>query len=443
MKRSEAQTSPSLPALPIEILSQIFLGCVDLDGSLTSTDTIDVPLLLTQICHGWRSVAIGTQILWSRLSLNIKPNAAHQASLVSTWLTRSGACPLQIYIMWEQRPFYPSHPVLDLLAQHSHRWRNMFFFLPFEAYESLSSIRGNLPILSELSLGTDCHPMSSPIIDAFEIAPQLRSLECVNLRPESFKLPLQDLSKIPIMDVTVKDCFKILRQAPHLQNGSFIFVDFTTSGAPPRLLFRHDALRELAILTSPWDEQVEVTDLFQFLDVPHLQSLRICNLQWLLTADIHLFLSRVDALETLHLRKNALSEADLLQILAIVPSLKHLTILSTPSSYTITHNFLDCLVWEPTENSLVPRLETLEFSMYTPMGPSFVKLLESRWNVEDTEDELPRASRMEKVTAITDEEFGDDVLGRLESLALEGMTIVIQSPEDGPDSLCDTSHSRE
>lgn len=426
MDPGEEFASPP-PPLPTEILSNIFLHCVDLDGSLNAMNTIDIPLLLTSICSSWRDVAIGTQSLWSRLFLSIKPNAVHQSALVSTWLARSGAHPLQIYIIWETPPFDSSNEVLDALVQHSHHWRNMFFFIPFAAYQSLAPIRGKIPLLTELSLGTDDDLVSSPALDAFEIAPQLRSVECVHLQPDVFKLPWAHLSKIPIMAVTVEDCIDILCRATSLVNSSFIFNGSVTWPVKPVNRLHHRKLRELAILTSPWDTSVNVNKLFRLLTLSSLHSLRICNVRWPFGADILPFLSRINALESLHLRKNALSEDDLHQILRLTPSLKHFTVLLAPSDSTIMRNLLDRLIWRSNaENSLTPKLESIEFTSHGLVGITFVQLLESRWNVNDAL-ECPRVSRLRRVNIITDEEFGEDITNRLENLAAEGMTIIIEA----------------
>lgn len=432
MKSREENISYSGPrALPIEILSKIFHHCTDLDGSLTPVNTIDVPLLLTKICSGWRNVAISTQSLWSRLFLNIQPNATHQTALVSTWLARSGAYPLQIYIIWETPPFYPSHTVLDVLVQHSHHWRNMFFFIPFPAYQSLASIRGNLPMLAELSLGTHDDIVVEPVSDAFEIAPLLQSVECVNLHPDAFKLPWASLTKIPIMAVTVEDSIDILHRATNLENGSFICSSETNLLAKPINPLRHNNMRELAILTTPGDEGVDTHILFRFLTLPRLRLLRICNVQWSFGSCIAPFLSRIDSLESLYLRRNALSEQDLFQILRLVPFLKHLTVRSSSLTYAVTHDLLDRLIWRPTETPLIPRLETLEFTIHSAIGASFVQLLESRWNVENIVDDAPRVSRLIKAHAITNEEFGEDILQRLETLAAAGMNIIIERLDEG------------
>ncbi|KAF9467561.1 hypothetical protein BDZ94DRAFT_1248416 [Collybia nuda] len=417
------------PNLPTEILSTIFLHCADSDGVLNSSNTIDMPLLLTKICSGWRSVAINTQSLWSRLFINIQPNSEHQATLASTWLERSGACPLQIYIIWQTPPFLDSHPVLDIIIQHSYHWRSMFIYLPFAAFNSLYPVRGNLPILSELSLGTDDDLITgAEISDAFEDAPELRSLECVNLNPDLFIFPWATLTKIPIMAVDAEDCIDILHHTFRLENGSFIITHGPSWPSKPPKALQHRRLQELAILTAPFSEGVDTRDVFQFLTLPNLRSLRICNVQSPLGPALVTFLSRIESLETLFLRRIAASDQELLQVLEMVPYLKHLTVLSSP---TMTDHVLDQLIWKPCEETssssftLLPKLETLELSIDAPMGVSLVDLLESRWDADESDEDAPRVARLKEVNVVVAGDLELDIMDELHRLAKAGMKIVI------------------
>ncbi|KAF8881576.1 hypothetical protein BD779DRAFT_1545589, partial [Infundibulicybe gibba] len=70
-----------MDAILSEILSEIFLHS----------------LQLTHICRSWRAAALSTPRMWSRLDLEIsKENAPLDSALLSTWITRSRACPLGI-----------------------------------------------------------------------------------------------------------------------------------------------------------------------------------------------------------------------------------------------------------------------------------------------------------------------------------------------------------
>ncbi|KAF8063297.1 hypothetical protein FPV67DRAFT_1672332 [Lyophyllum atratum] len=431
MENLEACTASlsGTPALPTEILSKIFLQCADIDSSsLTPANTIDVPLLLTKVCRSWRTIAIGTKCLWSRLYLDIKPNAQHQTALVSTWLTRSGTYPLQMYIMWSNPPFTSSHEVLDILIDHSYQWRTVYFFLPMSAYKCLAGVRGKLPMLAELSLGTHEPPDIEPVLKAFEVAPKLRSLECVNLHPYMFEIPWAHLSHIPIMDVAVEDALDILHRAPRLETGSFICTDEREVWTiPPAAPLRHTHLRELAVLAPEWHQDIETRELFRFLTAPRLQSLRICNITWPFGSHLVPFLAKVDALESLYLRKTALSEAEVLAVLELSSSLKHLTLLSSSMFTMATDVLIEQLTWRPaSDKPLTPKLETLEISLPGALTMAFVELLESRW---DTETEPSPVARLMKVEVSASDDYDEDIIARLEALAQSGMMVIIGSTD--------------
>ncbi|KAF5376440.1 hypothetical protein D9615_008671 [Tricholomella constricta] len=462
---ASAASLSGTPALPTEILSKVFLHCTDIDGSLTPANTIHVPLLLTKVCRSWRTIAIGTRFLWSRLYLSITPNATYQTALVSTWLARSGACPLKIYIMWNDPPFFMSHPVLDILVQHSHHWHSMYFFLPNTAYRSLSPIQGNLPLLAELSLGThEPPPLTDAVIDAFSTAPNLRSLECVNLHPYTFSFPWAHLSHIPIMTVTVDDALDILRRAPRLASGSFICSDANDRDlvpARPPLPLRHIHLLDLAVLAPEWNTSVQARALFTCLTAPHLHSLRICNVTWPFGASLLPFLARVDALESLYLRKTALAEGDVLAVLELLPALKHLAVLSSSMFTMASDVLLERLTWRPPclcprtsspvkkqtrKKLLAPRLETLEITLPDALNLAFVELLESRWSDSDAagpgeedgeeegkeeggDDGCTVPTRLRRVEVGANDEYDEEIMRRLEVLAQAGMTIIIGSTD--------------
>ncbi|KAJ3880130.1 hypothetical protein F5051DRAFT_324440, partial [Lentinula edodes] len=84
--------------LPVEIISEIFLQC------LPEVDTLSfmrpephpdqAPLLLTQVCRSWRSIAIATPRLWSTLIINASNGSSSHCEITKLWLDRSRNVPL-------------------------------------------------------------------------------------------------------------------------------------------------------------------------------------------------------------------------------------------------------------------------------------------------------------------------------------------------------------
>jgi len=409
--------------LPIELLSEIFLMCMD--DSMDDDNTIGIPLLLTKICSRWRSAAISNPRIWSRLRLHlIGYMSTVNPALVDIWLRRSGACPLTVYVFWEEPPFSDSHTVLEKLMAHSHRWKTMFFYLPYRAFPSFQKIRGRLPMLTDLSLGTGDEIPSTPqtsrqeSLDMFEIAPRLQSIECVNFSPTIFKFPWAQLRDIPLVSGNIFECLSILNQAKKLSKLSYIFVE----GGPPAAstIFAvpvlpispaipthyshvyHHRLTSLTIMTPPWNEYVDLSPFFPHIHLPYLETLTICNLNSTFGEEFIQFLSGLHGLQTLHLRKTSLPDDKLVEGLKHLPSLTTLIVLSsgiqvrsagaaTPSEPTVTRYLLEALTRnffsnDTTEGMLLPRLKKLELTV-SPTAASeldtFIDMLQSRLRADE------------------------------------------------------------
>ncbi|KAJ6514278.1 hypothetical protein C8R47DRAFT_917917, partial [Mycena vitilis] len=91
-QRLQAQSDPivyPVLSLPTEITVEIFLRCLPTQPRLPCPSVS--PLLLTQICHHWREIALDTPGLWQSLIFR-----DHRVSveLLRLWLARSATLPL-------------------------------------------------------------------------------------------------------------------------------------------------------------------------------------------------------------------------------------------------------------------------------------------------------------------------------------------------------------
>jgi hypothetical protein len=417
---SPPSSSPS-GKLPIELLSEIFLICVG--DVLDEYHTILMPLLVSKICSRWRSAAITNPKLWSWLFLDLTPPTpklssprstpplpsspgASQKNMVQTWLTRSGACPLTIYVLWEDSTSSFTHPVLDVLLEHCTRWQTMYLYLPSPAFRSFSCIRNRLPMLTGLSLGMDDRDIISGVtlgednkVDMFENAPRLCSLECVNFSPTMFKFPWNQLQKIPSLAVTFDEALDILHQAKRLVEVGFIVVDagnplwHPTSHLSHRYIVHHH-LRCFTLMTPPWNEIISLKSLFPRLAFPQLESLTICNLKSPFGSEFIQFLSQLQVLNKLHLRRTALSDEELVEGLKHLSSLTSLIVHSdldddrdtepTVTRYlfrALTRNFFSSSSMDD-DGMLLPRLRTLEMTLSGHITPAalddLLEMLQSR-----------------------------------------------------------------
>ena len=145
--------------LPMDVLGVIFSHCLATHRNPVMSAS-EAPILLTQICRDWRSIALSIPRLWSRLYIptlgKVRPihhspdilpyvlegehlmEARMEACMegrteeVQRWLRLSAACPLAITLMptSNQDP-YPS--LLETLFHSSQRWQQLelgYFLYP-------------------------------------------------------------------------------------------------------------------------------------------------------------------------------------------------------------------------------------------------------------------------------------------------------------------------
>ena len=140
--------------LPIDILQEIFLHTLPTPHNALM-DPNKCPSLLTQICHGWRKIALSTPQLWSSIHIPIPPIArGHHhpwgpmnfgnlpeefrvsalsslqkyATYIANWLGRSGDCPLSISL-FDPQDSCSSKEHYDIIINSflplARRWKNL------------------------------------------------------------------------------------------------------------------------------------------------------------------------------------------------------------------------------------------------------------------------------------------------------------------------------
>jgi hypothetical protein len=425
--------------LPCELLSEIFLHCAG--GGVDAVSTIRMPLLTTQICKEWRAIAISTPSLWCRLFLSINERqVASHSELAATLLARSGLCPLTIYIFWEEHPYTSSHPVLDIIAQHSHHWYNMLLFLPMRAFPAFSAIKGCLPLLTELTLGTedDIFPyplLLDPALEMFESAPQLRCFESINLSPHVFRLPWAQLRRCPMMSAAVDECIDVLRRSPNLEECRFICLCRSFSTPHPLVPVQLSHLRSISIMIPTWNPYVDVNDLFEHLTSPLLRSLEIYDLQSTLGPQFFSFLSRSPDIERLGLRRTSLTDEDVIQCLRAVPSLIHLDIEEQRPGLTINHNLMSQLTYRRPSSEdggspyLAPMLTSIRLrhdNHDTTIDQVIVDMIQSRWTLDGTAGSRAQVMRLQSVLFVTIHPINPQIMSLVDVFKTEGLDIEME-----------------
>ncbi|KAJ7257282.1 hypothetical protein C8J57DRAFT_550171, partial [Mycena rebaudengoi] len=104
---------------------------------------LEAPLLLGQICHQWREIALAAPSLWQAPTFEGRP----PAELLQMWLSRSGNTPLNLSLTISDPT--TANALIDISLQHSRHWEDVTLGVPAASVARLD-IR-SLPMLRSIS----------------------------------------------------------------------------------------------------------------------------------------------------------------------------------------------------------------------------------------------------------------------------------------------------
>ncbi|KAJ7669910.1 hypothetical protein DFH06DRAFT_1372302 [Mycena polygramma] len=349
----------SINRFPPEILSLIFLHTVssDLTGKPVHTES---PWLVSQVCKLWRDISLASQVLWA--SPKIHPVPSQSPSQLILQLARSGNAQLHPILAGCPRhnPRLP-HLLVPLIA-HSERWVSLLFTMNWTLMpEQFIALRGHVSQLEELqtegvwTTGGTALPDGSRL-DAFALAPRLRSLSVTNVCEPAVSLlmPWPQLTQYRAVG-TGHEHLSVLSLCPNLIAA--------TSGSPCRLPSSPARLCwctsrnscSSRSKTAPEDDALlPLLDLVR-RDRPPLHSLALLH-SALITPTLVAVLSETPTVDTLrlHIRRGDTAAAD---------------------------GLVSQLTLRPGEDALAPNLTTLELVGRGAFDQErFVDLVESRWD---------------------------------------------------------------
>ncbi|KAH6911553.1 hypothetical protein BKA70DRAFT_1145999 [Coprinopsis sp. MPI-PUGE-AT-0042] len=249
-----------------------------------------IQFALGHVCRRWYTLIQSTPSLWSKYSLTLSGDTKRTyVPFLQYCLPRSKACPLSIRIQQNRsHKFNVYHhdaysktfaEVMDVLAPHSERWREVTFYVPgFQPCGSFKSVRGRLPMLESLSIQMSsvrlrpCLQLSE--LDMFEGAPRLTR---VNYPTVSDKLKLRlDWSTLTTFScdaIAFTDALGILREAQNLSRCT-LSVFYYSPSVLSALGYR---------LTLPNLQYLALKENCRYSEFPLLNRLTIPNLQMLIT----------------------------------------------------------------------------------------------------------------------------------------------------------------
>lgn len=145
-----------------------------------------------------------------------------------TWLSRSGACPLTIRVVFEENADadHLYRHVVDVLVSHSRRWRDVNIARP-GSLDMYSAVKGSLPILEKLMIVSPADELGS--LSMFEVAPRLRDVVLASAIGSiaRCRLPWAQLQVITVGLYPVHQIFFILQSCPNIEYGDLCAIGST------------------------------------------------------------------------------------------------------------------------------------------------------------------------------------------------------------------------
>jgi hypothetical protein len=378
--------------LPPEVLVQIFhlvppvASDVLYDDSATYDSELgrlakEELLALSNVCSHWHGIVMNTPMLWSTIVTDTELWEAPETMvyLLSQSLKRGGNHPLTIKLgaFWAEEY---DRKALELLAQHSQRWRDVYFVVAEECMGFLSQARGNLPALENLDITAEEHWTEA--LDVFAVAPRLTKVKFTGSPGSVPNLPWTQLQSFTCTQKHETDFRDYLYLARRLSGAAEFQLDASSALLPIDIQSTVSEVQmfELGIRVAEDREHAKqvLGGIFGCLTLPYIQHLFLEHrrssppLSWS-HAEFLSLASRSsfhDILTTLSLVQVLITEDEVLECLSVLPLLRQLELqdyhrpgaLGIPDHAVITDKLLHALSSTHTADCLVPHLLNLRFS---------------------------------------------------------------------------------
>ncbi|KAJ7650896.1 hypothetical protein FB45DRAFT_889047 [Roridomyces roridus] len=293
MQEHKASIS-SLRRLPPELLEGIFLLLAEdqLDLAWEIPDEripMQAPWLFTRICRRWADVALGSKMLWCRVSCPLESRMPTHgaASLMNLLHERSGSAPLSLRIR-DSRAY--TDDCFDVVLEQAGRWKNLDIELPAPpVLKKLEAVRGRLHNLSQLNIFTNKLESLGTLEDVprfwdifSDSVPELTNILADFYYSETwlcgsppFTFPWRQLT---CLDTTFASSTEVYSVLKHLSSIVVLQVTYAAPGAFPKQdIIRLPHLRVLEILLEDHPEESAYStilpSLLDCIDAPVLDEL--------------------------------------------------------------------------------------------------------------------------------------------------------------------------
>ncbi|KAJ6537987.1 hypothetical protein B0H19DRAFT_1181483 [Mycena capillaripes] len=388
----------AIKRFPTEILADIFADCwglftpdfdeIHIHGASFEAEIARLahaPLLdLSRVCSQWHAIAIGTPSLWRDIQLDgaLWDTASHietALELLQSTLNRSRTSPLNLDLTQIAiHPFPP--PVLQVLAAHSQRWRRLQ--CPFSVIYAFAAIGCKLPHLGVIDI-EDLSPNELGVLDLGPL-PSLKHLSITGPAARAKKMPLEQLNMLKYMAFVQEapDILSSISRLPKAAEFRLELVMWTSGQEMLHVQFLPTTTTicilyiELVADFHPPDSEVVLGCIFAGLTLPCLEHFELkcrkyprCVILWPHAEFLSLSeRSSFDAhLRSLELYGVDITEAQLLECLAGLPSLERLAVADHQATeygeglerLLVSDSLLAKLTRTPDAPCLIPRLRSL------------------------------------------------------------------------------------
>ncbi|PPQ96184.1 hypothetical protein CVT26_004820 [Gymnopilus dilepis] len=371
---------PMSTLCPPEVTSIIFQFCLAFDGWRSWKIGLSI---LSSVCSAWRTIAHSTPELWTSLSISLSnhsdPKAVDRLRLYTKqWLSRSGELPLHLCIYTRYLPSKKDEtatvrPVIDLIKEYFYRCYHLSIDLPHFLLDHFSDAfpgdHQSTSILKTLRIGriqNTGHFTGSLSLGSREHRPQNVLMDKISF--DSVLISWNNVRKVEVHDVCFYDVFRILQQAPQIEECEFQGVG-SQEQEPTFLPITCTYAQSFTLAMDESHIDGHARDrFFRNVTLPAVKALTLEGNSFELSSDtLVAFLKRSRAsLSKLVLRDMYFWDASLIRLLDDLTSLEELylrTEQDDPLTGFLDHLSETSLVPSTSKNAFLPRLNFLHYSM--------------------------------------------------------------------------------
>ncbi|KAL0568637.1 hypothetical protein V5O48_013345 [Marasmius crinis-equi] len=435
--------------LPLEVLGEIFLACMDkpriIREHITYREPCDYDSLdgrkpwwcLAQVSRHWRTVAMSRPRIWSYVAVDfpdLKSFDPEQfTARLIVQLQRSRSEPLTVAMRSAHKGSRDSHlPVITALCAHSSRWESLRVDFGYNALPMLRSmsrlVQGNVPALSRLhiDLSKSTLSASSSALDAFSVAPQLVHVTLLGpITPAT-----DDLLRLPWSQITRYRCDTLKTHLDTSHNSEILARMHSLTALQCHLYFAgepngpaniHMPSLELLSLYPFKETASNLSPLLDRLSVPALLDLRIVACPDI--DSLPRFIQRSGTtLRSLSLYVNGLDIATINQVFEHIPKLHSLSLRG--ASYEVIRSLSENDS-ESRTPQLLPKLHAIRLC-----GPWTSDRVQEALLVEMVETRVPAldstpssASHLRVIDLDPEIDFGEDTIEALNGYRSRGLQV--------------------